>query len=92
MIDRWFLPSAGKALAGISAFRKPETSVSSALGDHQEISFYRDYSEIGRIEKARIKPMSKNQRQTPRKPATKFPNLQKKMEKQKLQVKKSRKQ
>ena len=27
--------------------------------------------------------MSKNQRQTPRKPATKLPNLQKKMQKQK---------
>ena len=32
--------------------------------------------------------MSKNQRQTPRKPATKFAHLQKKMQKQKVQVKK----
>jgi hypothetical protein len=32
--------------------------------------------------------MSKNQRQTPRKPATKFANLRKKMQKQKVQVKK----
>ena len=32
--------------------------------------------------------MSKNQRQTPRTPATKFANLQKKMTKQKVQVKK----
>ncbi len=32
--------------------------------------------------------MSKNQRQGPRKPATKLPNLQKKMRKQKVQVKK----
>jgi hypothetical protein len=32
--------------------------------------------------------MSKNQRQPPRKPATKFANLRKKMEKQKIQVKK----
>lgn len=31
--------------------------------------------------------MSKNQRQTPRQPATKLPNLQKKMQKQKVQVK-----
>ncbi len=30
--------------------------------------------------------MSKNQRQTPRKPATKFAHLQKKMQKQKMQV------
>ncbi len=29
--------------------------------------------------------MSKNQRQTPRKPATKFANLRKKMEKQEVQ-------
>jgi hypothetical protein len=33
--------------------------------------------------------MSKSQRKTPRKPATKFPNLQKKM--QKVQVKRPRK-
>ena len=32
--------------------------------------------------------MSKNQRQTPRKTATKFAHLQKKMQKQKVQVKK----
>jgi hypothetical protein len=32
--------------------------------------------------------MSKNQRQTPRKPATKFSHLRKKMDKQKVQVKK----
>jgi len=32
--------------------------------------------------------MSKNQRLTPRTPATKFPNLRKKMAKQKVQVKK----
>jgi hypothetical protein len=32
--------------------------------------------------------MSKNERQGPRKPATKMPNLQKKMQKQKVQVKK----
>jgi len=32
--------------------------------------------------------MSKNQRNTPRKPATKFANLRKKMQKQKVQVKK----
>ena len=32
--------------------------------------------------------MSKNQRQQPRKPATKFADLQKKMRKQKMQVKK----
>ena len=32
--------------------------------------------------------MSKNQRQGPRKPATKFANLQKKMQKQKTQAKK----
>jgi hypothetical protein len=32
--------------------------------------------------------MSKNQRQTPRKPATKFAHLRKKMEKQKVQGKK----
>ena len=31
--------------------------------------------------------MSKNQRQTPRKPATKFPKLQKKMQKQKPEFK-----
>jgi len=32
--------------------------------------------------------MTKNERQGPRKPATKLPNLQKKMQKQKVQVKK----
>jgi hypothetical protein len=32
--------------------------------------------------------MSNNQRQTPRKPATKFAHLQKKMQKQKLHAKK----
>ena len=32
--------------------------------------------------------MSKNQRQSVRRPATKFANLQKKMRKQKIQVKK----
>ena len=32
--------------------------------------------------------MTKNERQGPRKPATKMPNLQKKMQKQKVQVKK----
>ena len=31
--------------------------------------------------------MTKNERQGPRKPATKLPNLQKKMQKQKVQVK-----
>lgn len=36
----------------------------------------------------RTTAMSKNQRQTPRKPATKFAHLQKKMQKQKVQVKK----
>lgn len=30
--------------------------------------------------------MSKNQRQTPRKPATKFAHLRKKMEKQKVRI------
>jgi hypothetical protein len=35
--------------------------------------------------------MSKKQRKTPRKPATKFAHLQKKMQKQKTQVKKPRK-
>ena len=35
--------------------------------------------------------MSKNERQQPRKPATKFTNLQKKMRKQKVQVKQSKK-
>ncbi len=35
--------------------------------------------------------MPKNQRPTPRKPATKFAHLQKKMQKQKVQVKKPRK-
>lgn len=35
--------------------------------------------------------MSKNQRRTPRKPATKFAHLRKRMEKQKVQVKKPRK-
>jgi len=35
--------------------------------------------------------MSKNQRKTARKPATKFAHLQKKMQKQKVQGKKSRK-
>lgn len=35
--------------------------------------------------------MSKNQRQSPRKPATKLPNLQKKLQKQKTQVKKAKK-
>jgi len=35
--------------------------------------------------------MSKNQRQPPRKPATKFAHLQKKMQKQKVQAKKARK-
>ena len=35
--------------------------------------------------------MSENRRQTPRKPVTKFAHLQKKMEKQKVQVKKPRK-
>ena len=35
--------------------------------------------------------MSKNQRKTPRKPATKFAHIQKKMQKQKTQVKKPRK-
>jgi hypothetical protein len=35
--------------------------------------------------------MSKNQRQTPRKPAIKFAHLQKKMQKQKVQAKKSKK-
>jgi hypothetical protein len=33
--------------------------------------------------------MSKTQRQSPRQPATKLPNLQRKMQKQKVQVKKS---
>ena len=32
--------------------------------------------------------MTKNERQGPRKPATKFPNLRKKMQKQKTQAKK----
>ncbi len=35
--------------------------------------------------------MSKNQRQTPRTPATKFARLQKKMQKQEVRAKKSRK-
>jgi len=35
--------------------------------------------------------MSKNQRKTARKPATKFAHLQKKMQKQRVQAKKSRK-
>jgi hypothetical protein len=35
--------------------------------------------------------MSKKQRKTPREPATKFAHLQKKMQKQKAQAKKSRK-
>ena len=35
--------------------------------------------------------MTKNQRQTPRKPATKFSHLRKKMEKQKVQVKQPKK-
>jgi hypothetical protein len=35
--------------------------------------------------------MSKHQRQSPRQPATKLPNLQKKMQKQKVQVKKPNK-
>ncbi len=35
--------------------------------------------------------MSKSQRNTPRKPATKFANLRKKMEKQKVQVKQPKK-
>ena len=35
--------------------------------------------------------MSKNERQTPRTPATKFPHLQKKMQKQKVQVKQAKK-
>jgi hypothetical protein len=35
--------------------------------------------------------VSKNQRQPPRKPATKFAHLRKKMQKQKVQAKKSRK-
>jgi hypothetical protein len=35
--------------------------------------------------------MSENQRQTPRKPATKFAHLQKKMQKQKIQIKQPRK-
>lgn len=35
--------------------------------------------------------MSKNQRNAPRKPATKFANLRKKMQKQKVQVKPPRK-
>jgi hypothetical protein len=35
--------------------------------------------------------MSKNQRQTPRKPASKFAHLQKKMQKQKAQANKPRK-
>jgi hypothetical protein len=39
----------------------------------------------------RIATMSRNERQTPRKPATKFAQLQKKMQKQKVQVKKPRK-
>ena len=39
----------------------------------------------------RANTVSKNQRQTPRKPATKFAHLQKKMQKQKLQVKQPKK-
>ncbi len=35
--------------------------------------------------------MSNKQRQTPRKPATKFSHLRKKMEKQKVQAKRSKK-
>jgi hypothetical protein len=35
--------------------------------------------------------MSKNQRQPPRKPATKFAHMRKKMQKQKVQAKKPRK-
>jgi len=35
--------------------------------------------------------MSKNQRNTPRKPATKFAHLQKKMQKQKVHIKQPRK-
>ena len=35
--------------------------------------------------------MSKNQRKTARKPATKFAHLQKKIERQKVQAKKSKK-
>jgi hypothetical protein len=41
----------------------------------------------GRISGRRTSTMSKNERQGPRKPATKFPNLRKKMQKQKVQVK-----
>jgi len=37
-----------------------------------------------------IDPMSKNRRQTARKPATKFAHLQKKMQRQKTQVKRPR--
>ena len=35
--------------------------------------------------------MSKNERHTPRTPATKFPHLQKKLQKQKVQVKQAKK-
>lgn len=35
--------------------------------------------------------MSRNQRRAPRKPATKFPNLQKKLQKQKAQAKRAKK-
>jgi len=52
------------------------------------VSFYRACAVAGRIGGRRTAAMSKNQRQGPRKPATKFPNLQKKMQQQKVQVKK----
>ena len=69
-----------------SAFFVP-TSTTSRL-PRVILSFYRRWAEAGRIGSRMTATMTKNERQGPRKPATKFPNLQKKMAKQKVQVKK----
>jgi hypothetical protein len=56
------------------------------------MSFYRRWAVAGRIGGRRAASMTKNERQGPRKPATKLPNLQKKMQKQKAKtVKKGKK-
>ena len=50
-------------------------------------AFYRPGNQAGRIESRRTTAMSNKQRQTPRKPATKFMQLRKKMQKAKTQAK-----
>lgn len=60
--------------------------VASVQGWLQMPSFYLDQHSAGRIDEGG-QSMSKNQRNTPRMPATKFANLRKKIQQQKVPVK-----